>query len=781
MQTYNVSFYKNISDTTNKSVVPIEQIFTAIKNGKYKTQIDKLRKTSTKKEQDLLKLNLPNFTASGTFAARFDKDLIVRNGLIGIDIDSKDNPTIDFNEIKMQLVKDEFVFSFFISPLGKGLKVIIKINATQSNTDLYKSLQEYFLIKYKVVIDKSCKNVSRAMFVSHDPDLFHNPKSKIYSIVSLAHTDKKEVSSLPKSSNIIHHPKNVNECWEFTSQKEGFEDGNRNNFLLMFAGNCNRAGINEFAAINFSLNNATGLSEGEINKTVKSAYSNILEHGKFSFKEVEAKNENSNNKDVERIKGLYRRLNDNEGKFKDIIINHGKILELIASFGFRRFDLESNEYIFVKIENNILEQVSQVIIQDAVIDFLKSLPDALPNEVSKAVLLEKIRKGRETFFSKGFYSMLKNEVKFIFCTDTKDISFVFYKNGFVKCSKNGVEFLPYLKLVGYVWKKQILNRDFSVIKESQHEAKIFERFIFAVCGKDIDRLSSLKSLVGYLLHNYFETKLKAVVLTDSTISDEANGRTGKTLLGKSIQLIKPSVEINGKEFEPTDRFKYQKVKIETQIIILNDLKRNFSVENLFNDITEMVKVELKSQNPFELKAKFLLSTNRTLKIENASAKDRFIEFEFSDYYTEKYSPEMDLGKWLFGVDFNKLDWLEFDNFMMLCICYYLQNGMIQAKTINLHRRKLIEQTNEDFVNWFDGMIEGKEIKHLVEWDKKLLHDKFLNSYTDYKEHKFLKLQKNFTNYLITYSRYSDILEPFNENTDTRKSMEQRFILFRFKE
>lgn len=778
---YNVSFYKSIADTKSVLQISIDDFLVSVKDGTYKTLVENIRNAGNKKTQTDLKKLLPNITTSGTFTTRTDKDLLTHSGLIQIDFDKDKNPLLNIVEDKIHLSKDVHSFAVFISPTGAGLKVIVKINPTQQK-EIYKELEAYYKTNYALNLDSTCSNLSRAMFVSHDKDLHHNKKSEIFILPVTDPVPTKKELPPDNLKNKLHHPKTVIECWEFTEQQQKYIEGNRNVFLRLFVGNTNRAGISVQDAEIFALSNANGLSDAEIKTTVKSAYNNVAEFGKHKFDEANKKAAApifSDEKTLQKIEGLYRRLNDSEGKFKDIVIHQSTLLELIASFGFRRFDIE-NEYIFVKIDNNILEQISQVVIQDTVIDFLRSLPDALPLEVSKAVLLEKIRKGRETYFSKGFFSMLKNEKKFIFCTDTKDISFVFYKNGFVKCTKNGIEFLPYNNLIGYVWKKQILNRDFSHLANQQYEAKIFERFMLAVCNKDLERFSSLKSLVGYLLHNYFETKLKAVVFTDSTISDEANGRTGKTLLGKAMALIKPTSEINGKEFDPADRFKYQKVKYETQVIILNDLKRGFSVENLFNDITEMVKVELKNQAPFEIKSKFLLSTNRTLKIENASAKDRFIEFEFSDYYTEKYSPEMDLGKWLFGADFTKMDWLEFDNFMMQCVCHYLQNGLIQANTINLHRRKLIEQTNSDFVNWFDGMIEDGLVKHLVEWDKKLLHDTFLNSYPDYKENKYLKLQKNFSNCLVSYTKYSDILEPFNEITDTRKSMEQRFILFRFK-
>jgi hypothetical protein len=85
----------------------------------------------------------------------------------------------------------------------------------------------------------------------------------------------------------------------------------------------------------------------------------------------------------------------------------------------------------------------------------------------------------------------------------------------------------------------------------------------------------------------------------------------------------------------------------TQIIHIADLKPNTPFSIFYNDITEGIVVEQKNEKPFIIKAKILLSTNQTIKLEGASDYDRCIEFEFSNYFSDKYKPEQEFGHWFF--------------------------------------------------------------------------------------------------------------------------------------
>jgi hypothetical protein len=251
--------------------------------------------------------------------------------------------------------------------------------------------------------------------------------------------------------------------------------------------------------------------------------------------------------------------------------------------------------------------------------------------------------------------------------------------------------------------------------------------------------------------------MKAVNLTDSAISDVAEGRTGKTLLGRAISFIKNVTEISGKDFDPKNKHKYSEASIDTQIIYLNDVKKDLILESLFNDISDTITIDRKNLQPFKIRAKMLISSNTTFGTEGASAKDRIIEFEFSEHYSPEFSPEDEFKCWFFR-DWDQNEWLSFDNFMLNCISKYLKHGVVQAASINLEKRKKIEQTNPDFVDFMDEKIEKGEIKAGGEYDKKELHNEFLEKYPEWKEDKWMKRSANFTRYLNTYASYTPQLK-----------------------
>ena len=173
----------------------------------------------------------------------------------------------------------------------------------------------------------------------------------------------------------------------------------------------------------------------------------------------------------------------------------------------------------------------------------------------------------------------------------------------------------YKELQSCVWADQIIQRDFkkndSVLMQSCNNGVLsggsssFEIFLYNVCRvksangevviKDTgDRLKSLCSIIGYLLHNFFETKQKAVLFTDSTVSDEPNGRTGKGIAGQALGHIKKLTIIFGKDFKSDDKHRFSKCGPATQILFLDDVMSNFYFECMFNAICEGIKVNEKN-------------------------------------------------------------------------------------------------------------------------------------------------------------------------------------------
>lgn len=168
MQGAKVSIYKNVLDTEGKSI-SISTILKAIKNGRWKDQIIKLRNIKDEKVQKAYKNTLPCFTGSGAFSSRKTEGLIAHSGIMILDFDAEDNPQI--NEKQQDLIADKHTAFLFNSCRGNGFAVGVRIDGSR-HAESFHYLEDYYKKTYGLVIDKGCKDVTRLRFISYDLDLY---------------------------------------------------------------------------------------------------------------------------------------------------------------------------------------------------------------------------------------------------------------------------------------------------------------------------------------------------------------------------------------------------------------------------------------------------------------------------------------------------------------------------------------------------------------------------------------------------------------------------------
>lgn len=194
---FNFSLFNNLKVVESDEVIDINQLIEIIKYGYLKDKIQHLRTITDKKEYDKFKANeIPCITTSGTFFQRRSKNLIEHTGLIQIDIDKVNNYDVLF----AALCKDKYTYVGFRSPGGKGIKIIVKIDPNvESHLEQFYSLEKYYKDEYNIEIDKSCKDVSRCMLLSYDPDLYCNPFSEDYTD---CYIDPKIITPVDKVINV---------------------------------------------------------------------------------------------------------------------------------------------------------------------------------------------------------------------------------------------------------------------------------------------------------------------------------------------------------------------------------------------------------------------------------------------------------------------------------------------------------------------------------------------------------------------------------------------------
>lgn len=170
------SFYKApISTTIPSKIISLNEVYSLIKGNVYKDVTEKLRSLHQKDQFRKFKSSYFDFvTFSGIFTRRHTKELLCSSNLIVIDIDHVNQ----IEEIRDKLltcpIETELLF---ISPSGKGLKWVVRSDpCLQGHHDYFKTLSDFLKNEYGIECDKSGKDVSRACFLAHDPNVFINHK-----------------------------------------------------------------------------------------------------------------------------------------------------------------------------------------------------------------------------------------------------------------------------------------------------------------------------------------------------------------------------------------------------------------------------------------------------------------------------------------------------------------------------------------------------------------------------------------------------------------------------
>lgn len=419
-------------------------------------------------------------------------------------------------------------------------------------------------------------------------------------------------------------------------------------------------------------------------------------------------------------------------------VNFAKFLQ---SKGFYRIYVGKYPML-IRIENNIVDEVTAHLIRDFVKDYVRSLPniiESVEKEFYKTDLETCLINANHIYFSDinlNWIDAIELKTK----RDTQNEAFIYFKNCFVKITKEDFETFDYSTLEKPIWRKQIIERVFDYVNPDSCE---FQKFVLNTCKQDKERYNALISTLGYMMHGHKDpSNAKLIVYTDERISakGEANGRSGKSLVAKCLIYFK-NVWYRGKGFDPKTRFAFDGVGLDTDIIFIDDASRNFDLEPLFTRITGDFDVEGKGTKsytiPFSESSKFIITSNFTLKGDDDSSKDRMSGCEFSEHYNIKNKPNIEFGHNLFD-DWNVNQWQQFDLFMIYALMYYLENGLKEVKG-NYDMRNLIDTVSESFMDFMDNLERGKEFITNDLLDEYIKIDKTTYANTITKFNKWVKM------------------------------------------
>lgn len=124
------------------------------------------------------KNRLDYITVGGTFARREDTALVKASNLLVLDFDEMKG---DVADARAALLADEAlapaIALLFVSPSGDGLKVVMAADMRYSRGENYRLLADYLTDHYGwgPTLDSRTADLSRACFLSHDPDAWLAP------------------------------------------------------------------------------------------------------------------------------------------------------------------------------------------------------------------------------------------------------------------------------------------------------------------------------------------------------------------------------------------------------------------------------------------------------------------------------------------------------------------------------------------------------------------------------------------------------------------------------
>lgn len=436
--------------------------------------------------------------------------------------------------------------------------------------------------------------------------------------------------------------------------------------------------------------------------------------------------------------------------------------------GFGRITMANKQYQFARIDNKIVEILDHWKIKDFIIDFTKEIVD----KDNRVPVMDMLFRGGAKYFGPDSLG----NMEFIypkFETSDKSYQMLFFKDKYWMINADGITEHGLNDLKYNVWKdkindfeaqllpdnfikvlkldqstladdERILDGQFEVEMSDQAENCHFAKFLYntgdffwrnyidpngwkalphdtrtavEIAETNLHFLSKMTA-IGYLLHKYRDKSCeKAVVPMDGKVGEigESNGRTGKSLLGKALENVVPTVIIGGKSKNLTeDPFIWEEVTEKTDLVVLDDVRTGFDFEFLFPLITGQLTVNSKGSKKYTLPEsstpKIMVNTNHAINGDGPSFRDRQHMIAFSDYYNDYHKPMHDFGINFFN-EWDNNQWNLFYNFMGRCLHIYFMaqrmgwgvngSGLIQAPLERLERRRLRQYIGEVFLTWAD--------------------------------------------------------------------------------
>ena len=424
------------------------------------------------------------------------------------------------------------------------------------------------------------------------------------------------------------------------------------------------------------------------------------------------------NMDIERAEELVNNLESDKSEKiltfwnvndKGIVsIDRSRFISFLSDYGgfyIYYYDNKLN-YKLIKIEDGFVSETNTEQIKKFINNYIDGLPSQFDG-TTPGKLREIIYKGADAYFNKSLFEFMPN-IKLNLLKHTKQAAYYPFKNGVVKITKNKKELLKYGEIGAHVWLDQVIDFNIDIEQDIDFNYVQYTKFIEKISNDDPERVAYCISLIGYLLHTYKDpTKSYAVILAEETENEAEGGGAGKGIFFKAIGKLINLVSIDGKNFNLNKSFAFQRVELSTQLIVIEDCRKNVDFEGFYSKITEGVTIEKKNKDEIYINytdaPKFGFTTNYTINYSGGHGKRRVKIIEFSTFFNHKNTPIDFFGNALFN-DWDRDEWNRFYNFMIECVQIYLENGIpVIENSDKINRKNIKINFGEDFLAYYDDL------------------------------------------------------------------------------
>ena len=154
---------------------------------------------------------------------------------------------------------------------------------------------------------------------------------------------------------------------------------------------------------------------------------------------------------------------ENNGKIK---ILHSAIIDYLGYKGFMNLVLNGTKRVLVRMEDNLISESSVAEAVEVARDYIKSL--------NKPEVYEAFVRGMGSYISHTKLNLLKS-ITIVDDRDDLDTSVLYFRNGHVNVSKEGIEFKSNDVLEKPIWRNRVIDFDFKLLSNPEKAKVIREQ------------------------------------------------------------------------------------------------------------------------------------------------------------------------------------------------------------------------------------------------------------------------------------------------------------------